>query len=285
MPAGYDAEVAELFRDLRSASGLSEADLAAQLATRPEVVQALEQGALYALPPWPETYRVRGDLRDPAQPRCTAAAAANLCASRGRDRRALPRRQCRTCPSWRRQRALSANSKDGRQRLRLRWRSPSHAAAPAGSAAAKGSPSSAKSASSAAPGANPSIAAAAAASAQSHPQHQPPPQWPPQPKGAPPAASPRGAPAPPRSTPAPQREARAPSPPQQPHSRTAATAADGTARREAATQSPSMECAGEMGRGHPRHSGDCRRALDVARQAWPPWLLRPVWAARRQIVE
>ena len=58
MPAGYDAEVAELFRDLRSASGLTEADLAAQLATRPEVVQALEQGALYALPPWPETYRV-----------------------------------------------------------------------------------------------------------------------------------------------------------------------------------------------------------------------------------
>lgn len=58
MPAGYDAEVAELFRDLRSASGLSEADLAAQLATRTEVVQALEQGAIYALPPWPETYRV-----------------------------------------------------------------------------------------------------------------------------------------------------------------------------------------------------------------------------------
>jgi hypothetical protein len=58
MPAGYDAEVAELFRDLRSASGLSDADLAAQLATRTEVVQALEQGALYALPPWPETYRV-----------------------------------------------------------------------------------------------------------------------------------------------------------------------------------------------------------------------------------
>jgi hypothetical protein len=58
MPAGYDAEVAELFRDLRAASGLTEADLAAQLATRPEVVQALEQGALFALPPWPETYRV-----------------------------------------------------------------------------------------------------------------------------------------------------------------------------------------------------------------------------------
>jgi len=58
MPAGYDAEVAELFRDLRAASNLSEIDLAATLATRPEVVQALEQGALYALPPWPETSRV-----------------------------------------------------------------------------------------------------------------------------------------------------------------------------------------------------------------------------------
>ena len=53
MPAGYDAEVAELFRDLRAASGLTEADLAAQLATRLDVVQALEQGAIYALPPGP----------------------------------------------------------------------------------------------------------------------------------------------------------------------------------------------------------------------------------------
>ena len=58
MPAGYDAEVAELFRDLRSASSLTESDLAARLATRVEVVQALEQGALYALPPWAETCRV-----------------------------------------------------------------------------------------------------------------------------------------------------------------------------------------------------------------------------------
>ena len=58
MPAGYDAEVAELFRDLRAATALSEMDLAARLGTRPEVVQALEQGALYALPPWAETCRV-----------------------------------------------------------------------------------------------------------------------------------------------------------------------------------------------------------------------------------
>ena len=58
MPSGYDAEVAELFRDLRAATALSEMELAARIGTRPEVVQALEQGALYALPPWAETCRV-----------------------------------------------------------------------------------------------------------------------------------------------------------------------------------------------------------------------------------
>ena len=58
MPAGYDAEVAELFRDLRAATALSEMELAARLGTRADVVQALEQGALYALPPWAETCRV-----------------------------------------------------------------------------------------------------------------------------------------------------------------------------------------------------------------------------------
>lgn len=58
MPSGYDAEVAELFRDLRAATTLSEMDLAARIGTRPEVVQALEQGVLNALPPWAETCRV-----------------------------------------------------------------------------------------------------------------------------------------------------------------------------------------------------------------------------------
>ena len=58
MPASYDAEVAELFRDLRAASNLSENDLAGAIGTRVDVVQALEQGALYALPPWTETCRV-----------------------------------------------------------------------------------------------------------------------------------------------------------------------------------------------------------------------------------
>lgn len=58
MSAGYDAEVADLFRDLRAASNLTEADLASRIAAPVEVVQALEQGAIYALPPWPETCRV-----------------------------------------------------------------------------------------------------------------------------------------------------------------------------------------------------------------------------------
>ena len=58
MSAGYDAEVADLFRDLRAASNLTEADLATRIAAPVEVVQALEQGAIFALPPWPETCRV-----------------------------------------------------------------------------------------------------------------------------------------------------------------------------------------------------------------------------------
>jgi transcriptional regulator with XRE-family HTH domain len=58
MPAGFDAEVAELFRDLRLASNLSEPELAQRLDTHVETVQALEQGTLYALPPWPETSRI-----------------------------------------------------------------------------------------------------------------------------------------------------------------------------------------------------------------------------------
>jgi hypothetical protein len=58
MPAGFDAEVAELFRDLRLAANLDESQLADRLDTQVEVVQALEQGTLYALPPWPETSRV-----------------------------------------------------------------------------------------------------------------------------------------------------------------------------------------------------------------------------------
>ena len=67
---------------------MSETDLAAQLATRPEVVQALEQGALYALPPWPETYRVVSTYGTLAQSRCAAASCGASIPARRRHRRA-----------------------------------------------------------------------------------------------------------------------------------------------------------------------------------------------------
>ena len=68
MPAGYDAEVAELFRDFRAASNLSERDLAAKLATRVEVVQALEQGALAV-----EDIRMAADILAPVHERTAGA--------------------------------------------------------------------------------------------------------------------------------------------------------------------------------------------------------------------
>ena len=58
MPSGYDAEVAELFRDLRAATALSRNGACRADRDPPEVVEALEQGALQPLPPWAETCRV-----------------------------------------------------------------------------------------------------------------------------------------------------------------------------------------------------------------------------------
>ena len=88
MPAGYDAEVAELFRDLRSATALTEMDLATRLGTRADVVQALEQGALYALPPWAETYRVVNAYGALLNLDVRPLLAAHLCAARSGYRRA-----------------------------------------------------------------------------------------------------------------------------------------------------------------------------------------------------
>jgi len=48
MPAGYDAEVAELFRDLRSASSLSEADLAQRLGHLPRAFVERAQSQQFA---------------------------------------------------------------------------------------------------------------------------------------------------------------------------------------------------------------------------------------------
>jgi helix-turn-helix protein len=220
MPAGYDAEVAELFRDLRSASGLSEADLAAQLATRPEVVQALEQGALYALPPWPETYRVVAtygtllnlDVR-PLLRRIYAQVEAGIV---GLAPKAMPDVPFMAPPEsvereFQGQAPVSAPPVEPAP---MQPRQPARPRPGATQAASKRqAPARQAQAPQQRPQPQPQL--------QSHPQHQSPPQPPPQPRGMPPAAPPRGAPPLPRSTSTPQREARAPSPPQQPRSRTA----------------------------------------------------------------
>jgi hypothetical protein len=219
MPAGYDAEVAELFRDLRSASGLSEADLAAQLATRPEVVQALEQGALYALPPWPETYRVVAtygtllnlDVR-PLLRRIYAQVDAGVV---GLAPKSMPDVPFMAPPEsigreFQGQAPVSAPAVAEPAAMQPRQPAPPPPRAPH-----------------AAPNRQPPARQAQAPQSRPQPQQnsqplpQQQPQWSPQPRGAPPPQ--RGAPPlpsqQPRPMPSPPREARAPSPPHQPQPR------------------------------------------------------------------
>ena len=222
MPAGYDAEVAELFRDLRSASGLSEADLAAQLATRPEVVQALEQGALYALPPWPETYRVVAtygtllnlDVR-PLLRRIYAQVDAGVV---GLEPKAMPDVPFMAPPenAEREFQAPQAATPAAEPfSVPPRQPAPSPARAPQPVPDRRGPPPRQAQASQARP--QPSQ------QSQPLPQQQPPPQWAPQQRGMP-HAPPRALtsqPSQPRVPPGPQHEARAPSPPKQPQPRAA----------------------------------------------------------------
>jgi cytoskeletal protein RodZ len=56
-----DAEVGELFIDMRKSLGLEVPELAARLHTRPEIISALEDGNLAALPPWPQTSKIVND--------------------------------------------------------------------------------------------------------------------------------------------------------------------------------------------------------------------------------
>jgi hypothetical protein len=51
-------EVARFFQDLRRAFRISQAEAAQRLATRGEIVAALEAGQIGGLPPWPETCRI-----------------------------------------------------------------------------------------------------------------------------------------------------------------------------------------------------------------------------------
>ncbi len=57
-PASMAAEVARFFRDLRKALQLSPMQAAQALATRVDIVAALEAGHIGVLPPWPETCRI-----------------------------------------------------------------------------------------------------------------------------------------------------------------------------------------------------------------------------------
>jgi hypothetical protein len=52
------AEVARFFQDLRGALRLTPAQTAQALATRVDIIAALEMGQISALPPWPETCRI-----------------------------------------------------------------------------------------------------------------------------------------------------------------------------------------------------------------------------------
>jgi transcriptional regulator with XRE-family HTH domain len=51
-------EVGKFFRDLRQAFHLSQAQAAQRIATRIDIIAALEAGQVRALPPWPETCRI-----------------------------------------------------------------------------------------------------------------------------------------------------------------------------------------------------------------------------------
>jgi hypothetical protein len=51
-------EVARFFQDLRGAFRISQAQAAQRLATRVDIVAALEAGQIGGLPPWPETCRI-----------------------------------------------------------------------------------------------------------------------------------------------------------------------------------------------------------------------------------
>lgn len=56
--AAMSAEAARFFHDLRGALGLTPIQAAQALATRVDIVVALEAGQIGALPPWPETSRI-----------------------------------------------------------------------------------------------------------------------------------------------------------------------------------------------------------------------------------
>jgi transcriptional regulator with XRE-family HTH domain len=58
MPAGQDEELATIFREMRRAANVPREKMARRLGTSIETLDALESGAIFALPPWPELSRI-----------------------------------------------------------------------------------------------------------------------------------------------------------------------------------------------------------------------------------
>jgi transcriptional regulator with XRE-family HTH domain len=58
MPAGQDEELATIFREMRRAANVPREKMARRLKTSIETLDALESGAIFALPPWPELSRI-----------------------------------------------------------------------------------------------------------------------------------------------------------------------------------------------------------------------------------
>ena len=57
-PAGRDEQIGEMFRNMRSALGVSRETIARRLATSPSTIDNFEAGAISALPHWKETARI-----------------------------------------------------------------------------------------------------------------------------------------------------------------------------------------------------------------------------------
>jgi transcriptional regulator with XRE-family HTH domain len=55
---GRDAQLAQIFRNMRAAMRLTRDAIARRLGTTPAVIEDLENGAIHTLPRWPETVRV-----------------------------------------------------------------------------------------------------------------------------------------------------------------------------------------------------------------------------------
>lgn len=58
MPAGHDTELGLIFQEMRRAADVSREQIAGRLATPLETIEALESGALLALPEWQELTRI-----------------------------------------------------------------------------------------------------------------------------------------------------------------------------------------------------------------------------------